>query len=192
MSPLAKTTPLEAKIMLQSGTEFDILDPWNSSFGIEDIARGLSLICRYVGQCREFYSVAEHSLYVSQLCPDHAMAALLHDAAEAFIGDVSGPLKALLPAYKRIEREVEAAIFARFDISYPLAKDIKAADLSVTAAEQEQVMPHGTVSWLASKGIDPATINIRCLSPNEAKTAFLERFYELQHQRPVRITRYSY
>ncbi len=183
MPPLAKTVPVEAKIMLQSGSEFDILDPHNGNFNIEDIAHGLSLLCRYVGQCREFYSIAEHSVYVSEVCEDHALAALLHDAAEAFIGDVSGPLKALLPEYKRIEKRIETAIFAQFAIPYPLPKAVKAADLSVLAAEQHQIMPPGTSSWMANSGVKPAEIKIRCLSPCEAKTAFLKRFEDLRTQR---------
>lgn len=186
MSPLAKTAPVEAKIMLQSGCEFDILDPNSSDFNIEDIAHGLSLLCRYVGQCREFYSIAEHSVYVSQTCEDHALAALLHDAAEAFIGDVSGPLKALLPEYKRIERAVEAAIFARFDIPYPLPKAVKVADLSVLAAEQTQIMPPGTSNWMAGSNVKPAEVDIKCLSPEEAKAAFIQRFEELSDSRQSR------
>lgn len=185
MSPLAKSAPLEAKIMLQSGYEFDILDPYASIFNIEDIAHSLSLLCRYVGQCREFYSIAEHSIYVSETCEDHALAALLHDAAEAFIGDVSGPLKALLPEYKRIEKNIETAIFDRFDIPYPLPKSVKAADLSVLAAEQDQIMPPGTSNWMADSGVKPAEVDIKCLSPNEAKAAFLKRFDDLS------ITRHS-
>lgn len=179
MSPLAKTAPVEAKIMLQSGSEFDILDPHSSNFNIEDIAHGLSLQCRYVGQCREFYSIAEHSVHVSATCEDHALAALLHDAAEAFIGDVSGPLKALLPDYKRIEKTIEAAIFERFEISYPLPTAVKRADLSVLAAEQNQIMPRGTNNWLHTRRVTPANVSIRCLNPREAKAAFMERFNHL-------------
>ena len=89
--------------MLQSGAWFDFLDPESSDFAIEDIAAGLSNICRYAGQCSGFYSVAEHSLLVSEVAFDHAYAALMHDAAEAFIGDVTRPLKQLLPDFKRIE-----------------------------------------------------------------------------------------
>lgn len=186
MSPLAKTAPVEAKIMLQSGLEFDILDPQGSHFNIEDIAHGLSLLCRYVGQCREFYSIAEHSVHVSETCEDHALAALLHDAAEAFIGDVSGPLKALLPEYKRIEKTIETAIFAKFGIPYPLPKAVKAADLSVLAAEQDQIMPPGTSNWMAVSGVRPAHIDIKCLSPSDAKAAFLKRFEELCSMRQSR------
>jgi len=54
-------------IMLVSGRRFDFLNPRGSDFGIEDIAHGLAHICRYSGQCRAFYSVAEHSILGSGL-----------------------------------------------------------------------------------------------------------------------------
>lgn len=87
-------------LMLASGNRFDLLDPEASEFDIFDIAHGLANVCRYAGQCRSFYSVAEHSILVSEIVPSFAFEALMHDAAEAFIGDITRPLKALLPEYR--------------------------------------------------------------------------------------------
>src|SRR5262245_8676820 len=101
-------------IMLASGRLFDFLDPHGSNFDINDIAHGLAHICRYAGQCRRFYSVAEHSVLVSDTVEQFAYEALLHDAAEAFIGDLTRPFKQLLPEYRRIEPSVEDAIIERF------------------------------------------------------------------------------
>lgn len=167
-------------IMLRSGSQFDFLDPWSSEFTIDDIAHGLSLICRYAGQCDRFYSVAEHSLLVSDTVPRFAYAALMHDAAEAFIGDVTRPLKQLLPAYKEIERNVESAIFQRFAVPHPLPEAVKEADLRVLAAEQNQIMPYGTNHWAAHEGVSLAPITIKSLTPQEAKRQFLERFTKLR------------
>jgi len=83
------------RIMLRSGGWFDFLDPWNSPFTVEDIAHGLAHVCRYAGQCDGFYSVAEHSMLVADIADEHPLQALLHDAAEAFMGDITRPLKQL-------------------------------------------------------------------------------------------------
>src|SRR4051812_12365507 len=72
-------------IMLQSGAWFDFAAPQSSPFTIEDIAHGLANICRYSGQCSRFYSVAEHSLLVSDVAVGFELEALMHDAAEAFL-----------------------------------------------------------------------------------------------------------
>jgi 5'-deoxynucleotidase YfbR-like HD superfamily hydrolase len=103
-------------IMLASGKLFDFLDPHGSDFGIDDIAHGLAHVCRYAGQCRAFYSVAEHSMLVADTVSEFAYEALLHDAAEAFIGDVTRPFKQLLPDYKRIEATIEDAMIGRFGL----------------------------------------------------------------------------
>jgi hypothetical protein len=170
-------------IMLSSGHLFDFLDPHGSEFTIEDIAQGLSLICRYTGQCRNFYSVAEHSLLVSDTSTDFKYEALLHDAAEAFIGDVTRPLKQLLPDYKRIEALIEDAVIDRFQLDRDYRGTVKAADLRVLAAEQMQVMAPGTADWAAKAGIEPASVVVRFLSPDVARRDFLERYRVLRSQR---------
>lgn len=168
-------------IMLASGKRFDLLDPMNSDFDIHDIAHGLSHVCRYAGQCRTFYSVAEHSILVSETVDEFGFEALLHDAAEAFIGDITRPLKQLLPDYKMIEADVEAAIGERFGLRLTEAKaTIKKADLRVLAAEQMQVMAAGCADWTIDAGIEPAPIKVRGLLPEQAKAEFLQHFWNLR------------
>lgn len=167
-------------ILLQSGAYFDLLDPHGSAFTIEDIAHGLSNTCRYAGQCRSFYSVAEHSWHASFLVSeDHRFAALMHDAAEAFIGDVTRPLKALLPDYKRIERNVEDAIAERFGVVGMDADEVKRADLAMLAAEQAEIMPAHADGWAVLGGVIPAPVNLRMWPPHQAKGHFLARFHGL-------------
>lgn len=173
-------------IMLHSGVWFDFCAPSSSQFTIEDVAHGLAQICRYSGQCSRFYSVAEHSLLVSEVASGFEYEALLHDAAEAFLGDITRPLKQMLPDFKRIEAEVERAIFSRFDIDGKIPQEVKAADLRVLASEQQQIMPAGTDIWLKNQEIRPAPVSVRHLTPVQAKRAWLERYHELLHLRHER------
>ena len=170
-------------MMLASGKRFDFLDPASSDFDIEDIAHGLAHVCRYAGQCRMFYSVAEHSLLVSETVDEFALEALMHDAAEAFIGDITRPLKQLLPEYKAIESLIERVINERFGLKGEAKAVIKEADLRVLAAEQNQVMAQGCSDWAGEAGIVPANITVQGLTPNAAKDRFLLRFHKLSAAR---------
>lgn len=178
-------------IMLHSGAWFDFAAPHNGSFTIEDVAHGLAHICRYSGQCSRFYSVAEHSLLVSDVATGFEYEALLHDAAEAFIGDITRPLKQMLPDFKRIEADVQKAVLERFGVEGPMPPEIKDADLRVLAAEQRQIMPPGTDEWLAGRNIQPASVFVRHLSPEAAKAEWLGRFEALLQARNVKGRSYS-
>jgi hypothetical protein len=175
-------------IMLRGGTWFDFCAPNSSDFTIEDIAHGLANICRYSGQCRNFYSVAEHSILVSDTAKGFEFEGLMHDAAEAFLGDITRPLKQMLPEFKRIEADVERAILDRFGIKGPIPPQVKQADLRVLAAEQNQIMPEGTDGWVRGQKVEPAPIVVRHLPPNEARRLFLDRFELL---RPAYVMRKS-
>lgn len=162
-------------ILVRSGQYFNFLEPEAYRLEVEDIAHGLSNICRFAGQCREFYSVAQHSVYASHLvAPRDARAALFHDCAEAFLGDVSRPLKKLLPDYQAIEKRVEQALFAKLGIRFPLPPAIKTADVRMLYAEQKALMPLHGDPW---EGIDetPIDFSIHPVSPLPAFLAFMER-----------------
>ena len=178
-------------IMLHSGAWFDFCAPGESAFTIEDIAHGLANICRYSGQCSNFYSVAEHSLLVSEVAKGFEFEALLHDAAEAFLGDITRPLKQMLPEYKRIENEVENAILERFGVPVPLPTEVKEADLRVLAAEQRQIMPKGTDGWVRGRKVVPADVVVRHFPPGEAKRIFLARFEALRPRYLLRRSVYE-
>jgi hypothetical protein len=175
--------------MLRSGVWFDFCAPASSDFTIEDIAHGLANICRYSGQCTRFYSVAEHSILVSETAKGFEFEALLHDAAEAFLGDITRPLKQLLPEFKKIEANVERVILDRFGVGGPIPPQVKQADLRVLAAEQQQIMPEGTDGWVRGQKVEPAPITVRHLPPDEGERMFLERFDRL---RPAYVLRKSH
>lgn len=106
------------QIQTQSGKVLDLEDPQPEDICISDIAAGLSKICRFGGQINTFYSVAQHSLF----CHDQArrpydkFAMLMHDASEAYLGDVPSPLKALLPDYREIEARLQKVICDKYGI----------------------------------------------------------------------------
>lgn len=167
---------MKSEILTVSGNYFNFLDPDNSVYTVNDIAHSLSHINRFTGHTRIAYSVAQHAVLVSYLVPpEHALAALHHDDSEAFLGDVSSPLKQMLPEYKVIEERVERAIFAKFGIPFPLHPCIKHADLIMLVSEMHSLMPSGIIL----DGITPLEAKIKPWTSKVAKAKFIARHYEL-------------
>jgi uncharacterized protein len=167
------------KLHLSSGRYFDFTAPEQSDYNILDIANALSKICRFTGHCPTLYSVAQHSVHLSRIVPrEDALAGLLHDAAEAFIGDVSNPLKAMLPDYRAIEERVERAIFASFGLPYPMPASVKHADLVMLKTEQRDIV--GTSDrWAMLEGVEPMETRISAWTQAESREQFLRRYMEL-------------
>lgn len=170
-------------IQIHNGSYFDFANPEDSQFDIEVIAHSLSNLCRFTGHGL-FYSVAQHSVHVSYLCPaEYALHGLLHDASEAFLGDIASPLKALLPDYKALENKVQCMIFRKFGLPEIMPWEIKRADIKALRTEQRDVM-HSNDAWPGLEFIEPDSARIVPHSPNVAKQMFLERYYELTKESP--------
>ena len=166
-------------ILLSSGVYFNYETPEQSDFSVYDIARGLSNTCRFGGQCASFYSVAEHSVLMSEcVAEEHAFEALMHDAAEAFICDMPKPLKMLLPDYQSVEARVEHAISERFGYPRTMTAAVKQMDIRMLAAEQLQVMGNSH-QWHHTHGMAPAPVTIEFWDPETAFAAFMRRFWQL-------------
>lgn len=123
-----------------SGRLVDLSKFSHEDVRIFDISHALSLINRFTGHSVSPYSVAQHSVHVSRLVPDEcALWALLHDASEAYLGDVSTPLKMLLPCYRELEERVQKAIARAFGLAWPAPPEVKEADLSALLSEKEEL-----------------------------------------------------
>lgn len=146
---------------------------------ITDVARGLANACRWNGQC-PFYSVAEHSVLVSYLVsPDHALEALMHDAAEAYLTDMARPVKThsrLGTLYLDYEAELEEVIARRFKLRWPWADVIKKADCAMGFAEAKRLVPH---LGRLMPPVGTVTPELRMWTPDEAYSQFLVRYVKL-------------
>lgn len=164
-----------------SGEPFYPLDPIPDEVRIEDIAHALANICRFGGHCKFFYSVAQHSLKVSRIVPHGLeLQALLHDGAEAFLGDMVKPFKNMMPEFEKAEADVFSVIAGKFGIPKELSPEVKIADRILLATEARDLMRVDHPCWGKwLKGVAPLSDIIRPLSPHIAEAAFIERFNEL-------------
>lgn len=178
MIPVDQTIIRSLYVSTYSGRQFYPLAPTPEQIDIEDIAHGLAYQCRFNGQTRHFYSVAQHSLIVADLVPKRLrLVALLHDAAEAYLGDMVKPLKQLFPLFSDIEAKVMGAIGLRYGIGNFDDRAIKRADLIALAMEKRDLMPNSTEPWAPLRGIAASPVRITPMSPQEAKASFLSAFY---------------
>lgn len=130
-------------MLTRHGHEFDFENTTTNMIDILDINHGLQRAPRFAGHTKYHYSVANHSIMVMQHVPKHLrLAALLHDAAEAYMCDVPRPLKALIPEYRVIENRILNVIYEKFGIKVsPLDRmKIKIADSMVTERERIDLM----------------------------------------------------
>jgi hypothetical protein len=167
-------------ILTHSGRQFDLARPTAAMISPHDIAHALANLCRFNGHTRTHYSVAQHSLLVASLVPaKHQLVALLHDATEAYVGDMTRPLKALLPSYRVAEETVWKAVCDRFNIDPVLPECVVRADLVALATERRDLMPHHPGDWECLHGIPPMPEAINPLSAPEASMKFFSRLMDL-------------
>lgn len=170
-----------------TGRKFWPLDPRPDGVSIRDIAHALANICRFGGHVRKFYSVAQHSLMVSRLCPRYPLEGLLHDATEAYIGDMVRPLKIFMPDYQKCEALIGRAIADRFGIAdRAYHVEVKHADNLALVTERRDIMVPSGHKWapeLEAMSPLPGRIRTNCFLSWRAEFQFLAEFDRLMKLR---------
>jgi uncharacterized protein len=181
-----------------SGVRLDLDNPRPEDIRIEDVAGGLSKVCRFGAQAREYYSVAQHALLVRRLVveaghPELALAALHHDSHEAYLCDVPSPLKSKISAdtdvYDEACKTLDRAIAEAFGFALPVAgsqeqRIIKHADRRTLLMEAARLLPDSGEALRRDLGLgeeeygDLAPLE-EPLVPAEVEARFLETHKEL-------------
>lgn len=158
-----------------SGKWFNALDPHPDEICIDDIAHALSNQCRFGGHLPRFFSVAQHCIFTAQIvAPEHRLAALLHDASEAYLIDVPRPIKLLLSNYAEIEDSVMRVIAKKYKFRWPLHKEVKKADEIMLQREWDEIM----IGVIDGHPED----RMPCYPAAKAKEQFLTTFNQLHEQ----------
>ena len=186
-------------MQVASGRKFFPQDPRPEEIKINDIANGLALTCRYGGQGNvdKFYSVAEHSLLMARYTLQNrsgnsynmlslALAVLMHDAAEAYAGDLIRSIKsAVRDAYAPLEDNIQEVILKKYGLlqfSLNWAQTIKEIDNRIVVNEKA-VLFNSPQDWAADTLVALPRVEIKCYDPPTAKKMFLILFYKLMSSR---------
>lgn len=175
-----KFNPDEPWIQTFSGRRFNPTKPVVDAIVIQDIAHSLSMMCRFTGHVRHFYSIAQHCVLVSYLCDkDDRRWGLLHDADEAYLPDLSSPLKhsGKFDNYREYGKQLQIAICKRFELPEKEPFSVKLADTLLLATEARDLMSPLHPDW--KQPVEPLPLKIEPWGPDKAEDMFMKRFYEL-------------
>lgn len=166
-------------ILTYTGTQFWPLDPRMNEVHIEDISHALSMICRFTGHTRDFYSVAQHSVLVARALPRKLQLwGLLHDASEAYLCDIARPVKRCINGYAEIEARLMGVVADRFGLEGAIPHEVHVADNALLATEIAQLMPVAPVEMYMN--VAPISgLQIDPWPPRIAKRQFMQEFERL-------------
>jgi 5'-deoxynucleotidase YfbR-like HD superfamily hydrolase len=159
-----------------SGKKINLDRPEVNEYDIEDIAAGLSSQWRWNGQMDCFFSVAQHSELIShapEVYKYDALAGLLHDAEEAFIGDLPRPAKKKCPDFVELGLALQKSIFEYYGLQWPYSKAVKEADDRMLVTEHMQLRKKTFLDFENFKDIKPYDFEI------VPARNFIKRFEEL-------------
>ena len=170
-------------ILTQSGRTFHPFDPKIEDVDIFDIAHSLSMQCRYGGHSNKFYSVAEHSLYVSELVTrENALWGLLHDATEAYVTDIPSPLKKGIPLWSTVENNIMRVICEKFNLSSIEPSEVKHIDTLICNDEMKEIMDGVNIIG-DFRSREFLNVKINCYDSNMARSLYINRFFDLMENR---------
>jgi 5'-deoxynucleotidase YfbR-like HD superfamily hydrolase len=192
-----------------TGRKFYVFDPRIDDIDLEDIAHSLANTCRFNGHTWSFYSVAQHSIHACNVFGDLVegtefeynhrayLCALLHDATEAYVGDLIRPIKRSLPDYKVAERNIWTCILKKFglwetwhlqgtrDRTLFVSNLVKQADDIMLATERRDLLvkkgpDDEPLVWRVEVQVEPTAMRVAPRAPGLSKAIFLKLFEELQ------------
>lgn len=171
-----------------TGKQFYILDPRAEDVDIWDVATALGRKARFNGHYRDevsFYSVAEHCCLMTNYAINQrgasayeALRVLLHDAAEAYTGDVVRPVKRSIPAFKEIEDLVERTVLPALGVPADMSPLTRELDERILRAERLQALKPSGFMW-GNDDVEPLEVSLRFWSPNKARDIFHNLYIEL-------------
>lgn len=175
-----RTGCLGNTIKVAAGHYVDLANPSPESIDIGTIAAALSKLCRFGCHCPRFYSVAEHCIHATALAAsegfvgDGLLAVFLHDAAEAYVGDVVKPLKVMLPDYAIVEQRMERAVSKAFGADFERWADtVKRFDRMMLKAEKLTLWPDDREEWTGFAEIDVRQVKFQFWMPDDAERHFI-------------------
>ena len=177
---------LDPWIETYTGKKFYFLTPQPAMIEIEDIAHALSQTCRFSGHTREFYSVAEHCVNVSDILlrnfgdPELALEGLFHDAAEAYLTDIATPVKKNLPEYEIMEDRILKTIYRKYGIHESTTGRVKDADTCMLLSEAAEFLPSKGKDWAQKYFTSfPIRVQLEAWTPEVAKLEYKNQFLAL-------------
>lgn len=172
--------PTSPSVLTVSGVLVDLYNPTLIQIRWDDVGHALGALARFNGHTRCFYSVAEHSVRVSRrVPPEDALWGLIHDAAEAYIGDIVSPVKALCPELHVIERGLLDVMCRMLGLPLEMPASVVESDARMLATEARDLLI-GDTSWCkAQPYFDEIVRPGWTLDPVEAGEAWMQRFEEL-------------
>jgi hypothetical protein len=183
-------------ILTQKGHAFSFDDVEYNIYDIDDIAHSLAMTCRYGGMSRWHYSVAQHSVLIAREIwyqtydPSAALDGLMHDAEEAYMGDMKTPLKNLMPDFRAMSDRVDSAIrktFAHYGVPATIQPLTKEYDTRILLDEKRALLPDDGPRWpIETDGTEPLGVLISRWTPQEAKAAFLDNYRYFTNEASVR------